>query len=182
MSCSILRLSVLAAIFVLGSSASRAGSEQSTIIGQPTVFWHDNQWQTYQNGIWVPYSPFVNGPTDIAAPVAVSDSQPDNTAGGIRPLFGTGQRRLRNHGAWQGWTGSQQTQGTRPLSNVAIGQSMIGIGQSTIGIGQSTIGIGQSTIGIGQSTVGLGRPYLGIGRPGGLGKRSDAHKAEKSVQ
>src|SRR5882724_803615 len=51
-----LTLIVLAALFIGFSFACRAAEANGyTPILQPSIFWHDNQWQTYENGQWVPY-------------------------------------------------------------------------------------------------------------------------------
>src|SRR5260370_23097422 len=35
--------------------------EASVVIGQPSIFWHNGQWQTYHDGVWTPYgTPVTN--------------------------------------------------------------------------------------------------------------------------
>src|SRR5678809_151128 len=51
-----LTLIISAVLFIGISFASRAAEANGyTPILHPTIFWHNNQWETYENGQWVPY-------------------------------------------------------------------------------------------------------------------------------
>src|SRR2546423_13047635 len=45
-------------LLAVALSWEAAGSERETVaaIGQPTIFWVDGQWQTFQSGRWIPYA------------------------------------------------------------------------------------------------------------------------------
>src|SRR5678809_653627 len=51
-----LTLIISAVLFIGISFASRAADANGYApILHPTIFWHNNQWETYENGQWVPY-------------------------------------------------------------------------------------------------------------------------------
>jgi hypothetical protein len=143
-------------------------SGSTTPVGQPSVFWIDGEWQTWNNGAWRPYG----------QKPAIRSDKPDHERGGysnqparIRPMHrATTGKSDGLHPTRNSAPGSAQSLpiGAPNLAigkpNVAIGQPTIGIGLPMIGLGQPTIGIGQSTIGIGQTTIGIGQPMTGFGQ------------------
>jgi hypothetical protein len=184
-----------AAALVLAASTGFASDNAAAPIGQPTIFWHDNEWQTYENGVWRPYGrkpvePLAGDQADSEeipqAPVFPEDAPSFEPGadmfiirGGHNRHSGAQDRRHRsnhnNHNhpfhserprsALERFRNQESPAAGMGAPNVFIGQPNIGIGQPTIGIGQPTIGIGQPTIGIGQPTIGIGQPTIGIGQP-----------------
>ena len=179
-------IALLAAAFVPGAKAANSYAP----ILQPTIFWHDNQWETYENGQWVPYHDPANYNTAMepepAEVVLPEEPQPPETvdSSGFVPSYGWGfigapafyrphhhrlahtrpeHRRPTNvAGRHNAGTGRTTIGMGRP--NVGIGQTTIGIGQANAGIGHRNAGIGQTTIGIGQPNVGIGQNNAGIGQ------------------
>jgi hypothetical protein len=170
---------------VLGAmslSCQAAQSGDSVAIGQPSVFWHNAEWQTYENGVWRPYGqPSRNtarlpsagtiymGPSSsrgVARVVRQERLHRGNESGGIgQPTIGIGQPN-----------GIGQSAGGFGEPNVGIGQTTIGIGRPNVAVGQRN-GIGQTTIGIGKpntapgaNNTGIGKPSVGIGQPNGIGQ------------
>jgi len=163
--------------FILSTTICCLGaSEQSTPVGQPSIFWVDGQWQTWNNGAWTPYgqkpTTKIDKPTRERRTIGENPDRASDSARIRRaPKIG-----LAKPGSAQSGLDSEVPSGQQGLPpgppnlaigqpNVAIGQPTIGIGQPTIGIGQPTIGIGQPTIGIGQSTTAIGQTTIGIGQP-----------------
>jgi hypothetical protein len=35
-------------------------AETRVVIGQPSIFWHNGEWQTYNDGVWTPYGQRVS--------------------------------------------------------------------------------------------------------------------------
>jgi len=156
--------------------ADPPSGEARVVIGQPGIFWHNGQWQTYNDGVWAPYGkPMSNRLTQPRSKEDAADSGPGIGDPGIDSgaVVRESETRRRGSDAGIGTTTigvgqpndiGQSTSGIGEL-NVGIGQSTIGLGQPNDGIGQTTIGIGQPTIGIGQPTIGIGQPAIGIGQP-----------------
>jgi hypothetical protein len=158
-------IAALVVIFVsFFSWADPQGSDAPVPIGQPTVFWHNCQWQTYKDGVWTPYGQEASTPVEPSdhgtfvqpgsAPTDRGSAHPQSQRGRNHRLHGMNDRNANAA------TRMGQSLGE---PNVAIGQTTIGIGQSNIGIGQRN-GIGQTTIGIGQPTIGIGQPNMAIGQ------------------
>lgn len=141
------------------------------IVGQPSIFWRDGEWQVYKDGHWVPYAgstlpqaqPVQAEPVYIPVPAPeapITDTNayyPDDGYGygysyGF-PLWNSGGHRHINRNATH--RRSIRTHPPVDLNNRSIGN----IGRTTIGIGQPTIGIGQPTIGIGQQSGTIGHQF-----------------------
>jgi len=167
---------ILSAALIMSSASVCRGAQANgyTPILQPSIFWHDNQWETYENGQWVPYRGSANNnPVEPEPEVIPEEPQtPDMVDTNIYvPPYGWGfigapafnhthRRFVRPH---------VPTQHRRPQTG--IGQPNVGIGRPTIGIGKPNAGIGQPTIGIGKPNGGIGQPNAGIGRPNaGIGQ------------
>jgi len=168
-------LMALSAAAAVWCQAGTAVAEDRVVIGQPSIFWHNGQWQTYKAGLWTPYgqTPAVS----VQAIVAVGTTpHGDPSDGRVSARPWRHRRRVLAALAGAGEGGQPTSLSNEPIGSIGqttigIGQPTIGIGQPTIGIGQPTIGIGQPTIGIGQPTIGIGQPTIGIGQPDtGLGR------------
>src|SRR2546429_391139 len=120
-------------------------------IGQPSIFWHNGEWQTYKDGVWTPY-----GQAERSHSSRPGNEKVDAASGSLRIGI------LRNSGREKSIHRSGE-------SNPGIGQTTIGIGQPN-GIGQTTGAIGQPNVGIGRTTIGIGQPNVGIGQPNGIGR------------
>src|SRR5512133_116357 len=167
-------LLIAAASFSL--CAYSAFADDRVVIGQPSVFWHNGQWQTWKDGVWTPYGQAVKKATEPAMLTAPNQLREHRTdAGVMRPQVRSGSnlRAHRQPGLGSGASiGGQRPAGdnaARPTAGIAqnpiaIGPNNLGIGQPN-GIGQPTIGIGQPNIGIGQTTIGIGQSTIGIGQP-----------------
>lgn len=164
---------VLAVAFATINIWCHADTEQ-VVIGQPTIFWHEGEWQTYKDGVWTPYSKSADqarkgtdskkqeGRGRVARSRQQKSTEPQNVIIGDDSTLVLGQPNI---GIGQPNVGIGERNG--------IGQTTIGIGQPTIGIGQTTIGIGQPNMGIGQTTIGIGKPNTGIGQTTiGIGQRT----------
>ena len=146
-------------------------ADEPVLIGQPTIFWRNGEWQTYKNGVWAPY-----GKTPAAdqagggkivvvggiGPTTFRIGQPNAQIG--QTTIGVGQPQGQ---IGQTTIGIGQPNGQIGQTTVAIGQRSAQIGQTTIGIGQPNGQIGQTTIGIGQSSGQIGQTTIGIGQPNG---------------
>ncbi len=148
------------------------------IVGQPSIFWRDGEWQIYQDGQWVPYSSENKESTSIteqASPEPVSPSEPEmiETNGYVTdhgwgygvPVFGRTHRHHREkfpHRRNRKDEDRLSRGGGLGQTTIGIGRQSGGLGQPTIGIGQRN-GLGQPTIGIGQQNGGLGQTTIGIG-------------------
>src|ERR1041385_8375424 len=100
-------LSLLAATAFM--QLSFAGNENSGSIGQPTIFWRNCQWETFQDGKWISWAQTCNRNREIK-------SQAADGSGLGQPNVGIGKAN---------------TQIGRP--NVELGQRTIGIGRNKIG-------------------------------------------------
>lgn len=154
-----------------------------TPILYPTIFWHDNQWETYENGQWVPYrgsannnSAFESEPAELTAP---DEPQPPEMVDTnvYAPTYGWGfigapaLYRSHHHRAVRGHVEHRRPVNGLGRSNVGIGQTTIGIGRPNAGIGRANVGMGQTTIGIGRGNAGMGQPTIGVRRPNvGIGQ------------
>src|SRR5947209_15769874 len=49
-------LSFLLLLAALTCNAAANDNEKFVLTSQPTIFWHDGQWQTFQDGQWTPYA------------------------------------------------------------------------------------------------------------------------------
>ena len=121
--------------------------ENRVVIGQPSIFWHNGEWQTYKEGVWKPYG----------KPASNAFSQAPSKEGAVHQ-GGVVRRDERERSA-------RASRG----SITGIGSTTIGIGQPN-GIGQSTVGIGKPNVGIGRNNTGIGQPNIGIGQPNGIGQ------------
>jgi hypothetical protein len=172
---------ILSAILFVGflSTCRAAEANGYTPILHPTIFWHNNQWETYENGEWVPYRGTANNNTAIEPEpqetvVQEEPPPPDMVDTNIYyPTYGWGFigapalypphrfHRARKHVR----TEHRKPETSIGQPNAGIGQPTIGIGKPNGGIGQTAIGVGRPNAGIGQPTVGLGKPNAGIGQP-----------------
>lgn len=165
------------------------GASSYTPILHPTIFWHDNQWETYENGQWVPYhdpanNSFAAEPEPEMMPPEEPQGPENVDTNGFVPAYGWGfiggpaffrphhhavvHRRLEHRRP--GRVAGRRADGLG-RTTIGMGRPNVGIGQTTIGIGQNNTGIGQTTIGIGQKNSGIGRPNAGIGhRNVGMGQ------------
>jgi hypothetical protein len=176
---------ILSTAFIIASAFACRGAQASgyTPILQPSIFWHNNQWETYENGEWVPYRGSANNnpvePEPEPEVIAEEPQTPDMVDTNIYvPPYGWGfigapvfnhphRRHVRPHVRME--HRRPQTGIGRP--NAGIGQPNVGIGRPTIGIGKPNVGMGQPTIGIGKPNAGIGQPTIGIGQPnGGIGR------------
>jgi hypothetical protein len=169
---------ILSAALIMASAFVCRGAQASgyTPILQPSIFWHNNQWETYENGEWVPYRGSANNSPVEPEPepeVIPEESQtPDMVDTNIYyPPYGWGfiGAPVFNHTHRRFVRPHVRTEHRRPQTG--IGQPNVGIGRPTIGIGKPNAGIGQPTIGIGKPNLGIGQPTIGIGQPnGGIGR------------
>lgn len=181
-----LTLILTAALFIGLSFTCRAAEAGGyTPILQPSIFWHNNQWETYENGQWVPYrDPAYNKTVVEAEPEETVMPQepppPDMVDTNIYyPTYGWGfigapalyPPRHFHHTKRQVRAEHRRPETSIGRPNVGIGQPNGGIGQPTIGIGRPNTGIGQPTTGIGRPNTGIGQPTIGIGQPNaGIGQ------------
>ena len=168
---SLLTLLLLAAALSWRVEAQEGDNGAS--LGQPAIFWHDRQWETFQDGRWFPYRAPAQD-FDVSEPEAIAPPEPEpeitqpndffpgyywgfgfSNAGFHRPHERIRHARLKR----------EQSGGAFGRPNVQIGRTTIGIGQPNVAIGQPTIGIGQPNTGLGQTTIGIGQPNFGIGQP-----------------
>ena len=164
---------LLAASFCSCGYAMPREGDDPVVIGQPTIFWHNAEWQTCENGVWAPYGKI----SSHAGALSKSPVQNgDHSAFRPRPGRLHAQTGTPTGSLGEPNIGIGQTTGALGPPNLAIGQPS-GIGQTTIGMGRpngamgrTTIGIGRAGGGIGHSSGGLGPPNLGVGQPGGIGK------------
>jgi hypothetical protein len=188
-----LALGIVGIALVAGAFISRANAATSyTPILHPTIFWHDNQWETYENGQWVPYHDPANNimvtapePEEVFVPEEPQPPEMVDTNGFV-PGYGWGFigapafYRPHHHAL-----AHKRPEHRRPVNglgrrnvgrgspNMGIGQTAIEIGRPNTGIGRPTIGVGQNNAGIGQTTIGIGHPNAGIGQPNvGMGRTS----------
>jgi hypothetical protein len=161
-----------------------AQPDTRVIIGQPSVFWHNGEWQTCKEGVWTPYGkPELNHFSEM-------EKKGNSGFDPLRPAIVRATRRERslnsenqtNDGIGQTTIGIGQRNGIGQSAgglgqpNVRIGQTTIGIGQPNLeigrpnGIGHTTIGIGKPSVGIGENNTGIGKPNVGLGQPSGIGQ------------
>ena len=174
---------ILAAVLFCGFSAASRAAETTAYapILYPSIFWHDNQWETYENGQWVPYRGSVNIDSVEAEPeetVIPEQPQTPDITNIYYPAYGWGfigapafNHRQRHHARTHVRLDHRKTETGVRQQNVGLGQPNAGLGQTTIGIGRPNAGIGKSTIGIGRASAGIGQPAIGIGQPNvGIGQ------------
>lgn len=176
---------ILSAVLIIGFAFASRGAEANgyTPILHPTIFWHNNQWETYENGQWVPYRGSANSnpvETEPEQTVIPEEPQtPDVVDTNIYvPAYGWGfigapvfNRPHRRHVRTHIRTEHRRPETSIGQPNTGIGKPNVGIGRPTIGIGRPNAGIGQPTIGIGKPNAGLGQPTIGIGQPNaGIGR------------
>lgn len=172
---------ILSAVLFAGISFACRAAEANgyTPILQPSIFWHNNQWMTYENGQWVPYrdpayKTMAVEPEPEEMVIPEEPPPPDMVDTNIYyPTYGWGfigapalypPRHFRH-------TKQRHVRTERRRPETSIGQPNAGIGQPTIGIGQPNVGIGHTTIGVGRPNAGIGRPNVGIGQPNaGIGQ------------
>jgi hypothetical protein len=147
--------------------------EAPVVIGQPSVFWHNGEWQTYKDGVWTPYgkaSPnrFSQARSKEGTAYSGPGIRDSRIARRTSPGNSTSLRREPKAGIGTTTIGIGQPNGIGQ-STIGIGQRNVGIGQRN-GIGQTTIGIGKPNVGIGQTTIGIGQQNIGIGQPNGIGR------------
>jgi hypothetical protein len=182
---------ILAAVLFCGLSFASGAAEPTgyTPILYPSIFWHNNQWETYENGQWVPYHGSVNNNSEPEPDETIIPEQPQTPymvdTNIYYPTYGWGfigapafnrlhrhQARTRvrpDHRRPEARVGQQNAGlGQR---NAGIGQTTIGIGRPNVSIGKPTVGIGKPNAGIGETTIGIGQPNVGIGQPNaGIGR------------
>jgi hypothetical protein len=135
-------------------------------LGQPTIFWHDRQWETFQDGRWLPYRApaqdfAVSEPETIAPPEPEPElTQPNDFFPGYYWGFG-----FSNAGFHHRHERIRHARLKREQSGDAFGRPNVQVGRTTIGIGQPNVAIGQPNTGLGQTTIGIGQPNFGIGQP-----------------
>jgi hypothetical protein len=146
-------------------SADGSSSGTSAAIGQPSIFWHNNEWETYHDGVWVPYGQSVTNAMNAR------DTTVTEGSGGGQSTDVIGRRRGRMARVRREPREQNHVSEGQETPRAGIGQPNTGIGQPNIGIGQPNTGIGQPNIGIGQPNTGIGQPNVGIGQtPTGIGK------------
>lgn len=173
-------LVMLVAAGTAWSGASALAGEASEPIGQPSIFWHNGEWQTYKNGVWTPYTRSANpsetgsGANRPETAVGGAKPSPDNSQGAAASSGAIGERNVQmgqpTIGIGRNNTGLSQNPIGIGGNNTGIGPNNMGIGQNNTGIGRTTIGIGQNNGGIGQTTIGIGKPTIGIGERNGMGE------------
>jgi hypothetical protein len=186
--------------FALIDAAATAGSAPAEL-GKPTIFWHNNEWEVFTNGAWLPYSaPRQNGrvnqssqrqatypqpsfgpPFDPGWTNGTEDYPADADAGvggygygyyGVPYGVVVGPDWHAHRGRFRGPHGFAHVPGTTIRHPVAgMGAPNTGIGQPNVVIGKRTLGIGQPTISIGQPN-GIGQTTIGIGQPIGMDRAS----------
>jgi hypothetical protein len=165
---------------------AQGDTESYTRVGQPTIFWRFGEWQTLQDGKWVPYAASAKSAVVDAEPAAAPEPavvpEPEATQTNVYvPGYGWGfgfaGAGHRRHEQGRGHVKLERRKPDggfdRPIgglgrTTIGIGRPNVGIGQTTIGIGQPNVGIGQTTIGIGRQSSGIGQTTIGIGRPMGF--------------
>jgi hypothetical protein len=183
---------IVATVLFCGFSAASRAAEATAYapILYPSIFWHDNQWETYENGQWVPYRGSANNNSVEAEPeeaiIPEEPQTPDMVDTNIYyPAYGWGfigapafNHPHRHHARTHVRPDHRRMETGVGQQNVGLGQPNAGLGQTTIGIrkpnagiGKSTVGIGRANAGIGQPTIGIGQPNVGIGQPNaGIGR------------
>jgi hypothetical protein len=178
-----LSLAALLMIFSAFVSLAASPANNAAVIGQPTIFWRNNRWETSQDGKWISWAEACERRRHhkVGQGVALRDAsglgQPNvsigqTAIGSGKPNGGIGQPNVA--------LGENNFQIGRPNAgigrrNFEMGQPTIGIGQTTIAIGQPTLGIGQPNFSIAQPTIGIGQPTIGIGQPAiGIGKQRES--------
>jgi hypothetical protein len=165
-------ISAVAALAIMVTSVCRAsdGNEYKPIL-YPSIFWHNNRWETYENGQWVPYRGSANNDVIVEAEPEIAPGPlpgPDTVDTNIYPVpYGWGYIGApafypRHHQHARPHFRPERQRHERPVNG--LGQANVGLGRTTIGIGKPNIGIGQTTIGIGRPNVGIGQPNVGIGQ------------------
>jgi hypothetical protein len=156
-----MKTKIFSLLVVVASLHCRADSrlaQTNVFIGQPSIFWLNGQWQTYNDGVWTPYG----------QPVSSHPARPHSKEGKADSGPGIGDPGIVRD------AGRRKSTGLSGESNARTGPTTIGISQSN-GIGQSTGGIGKPNVGIGRNAIGIGKPSLsiggstnGIGQPNGI--------------
>jgi hypothetical protein len=152
--------------------AGPAGGQAPIVIGQPSIFWHNGEWQTYKDGGWTPYR---KSGSDRSSQSRLKEG---TAYSGHRGDKGTTWREGlgRSAGLRHGFNSGIGTTTIGIGQPNGIGQSARGMGEPNVGIGRRTIGIGQPNVaigqrnGIGQTTIGIGQPNVAIGQPNGIGQ------------
>lgn len=174
------------ALLIMGAAlacgAQEADSDNRIVIGQPTVFWHNGEWQTYRDGIWEPY----HDPARSAAAEAEAEPEPMPEAAGAAEngvpyspyvIVGGGPWGGRYHGFHHRprRNGRPPARPVQPIgpANTAIGPanhhiSPVGhaIGPTPIGIGQTPVGVRPPRAGSNPPSLSSGQTTIGGGRPG----------------
>jgi len=149
-----MKTEIFTLLFVVASLHCRADSpptKADVVIGQPSIFWHNGEWQTYNDGVWTPYGQRVLG----------QPARPPNAGGRVYSSPATFRIARK--------AGLEKSANLKGNSNAGIGRTTIGIGQPN-GIGQNNGGMGQPNVGIGRTTIGIGQSNAGIGQPNGIGQ------------
>lgn len=162
-------VAILAAAGLWLSQAGAVAADAPVAVGQPSVFWHEGEWQTYKDGVWTPYFRKVDSSRFQPGPSGVATTRP--TAGIGQTTIGIGQPQGRigrpNTQIGQTTIGIAQPNGQIGSTTIGIGKPQGQLGQTTIGIGQPNRQIGQTTIGIGRPQGQIGQTTIGIGKPQG---------------
>jgi len=176
--CVVLLLSVFASAFVCCGNQANGYAP----ILHPSIFWHNNQWETFENGQWAPYRGSANNyaalePVEPTVPDMPQEPEMVDTNAYFAPygwgFIGAPAFYHRPHYRSRTRVGLAHRRPVNGIGkpNVGLGRTTTGIGRPNVRIGQTTIGIGQPNAGIGQTTIGIGQPNVGIGRPNtGMGR------------
>jgi hypothetical protein len=164
-----LSLAALLMIFSAFVSLAASPANNAAVIGQPTIFWRNNRWETSQDGKWISWAEACERRRHHKVEQGVA----------LRDASGLGQS---NVGIGQTAIGSDKPNGGIGQPNVGLGENNFQIGRRNAGVGrrnfemgQPTIGIGQPNFSIGQPTIGIGQPTIGIAQPAiGIGKQRES--------
>jgi hypothetical protein len=158
-------------LLLLGA-AMQVRSEDAPAIGQPTIFWRNNEWEMFQNGYWVPYAEVAKEKAAIAAAearaaemLAAQSETPEVPAAPDSANVQTNDYE------------SPQPYGyvmDLPTSGDHVGKARHGHRPRVPGFGNSSVGIGQPNLAIGQPTIGPGQMTPGIGQQPTLGQSKSA--------
>jgi len=137
-------------------------TEDAPAIGQPTIFWRNNEWQVFQNGRWVAYAEaarekaaFEAARAQAAEAAAAEAETPEAPA---VPDSGNVQTNDYEQPWPYGYVMDLPTSGN-PVQKRRHGHKphVPGFGQPALGIGQPNMQIGQPNFTPGQMTPGIGQ-------------------------
>jgi hypothetical protein len=174
-------------LLLAGAFRALAATEDSPAakLAKPSIFWHDNQWQVFTNGVWVPYSdPRETAASTVSAdatePMVEANLQPapieepyygGEYYGGIGISGGYYGVPYYKHGRFErDHRQPRRGPGKAGLPEMTIRQPIAGMGAPNTGIGKPNVGIGRPMTGLGKTTIGIGQTTIGIGQPNGIGQ------------